>query len=68
MAKLADLEFGYQDESDDSSSNVQPHRVQGQSRTDQGQSSEPPAIPDTVRPAGSMLSRNNGPAHLSQLP
>ena len=44
VAKLADLEFGYQDGSESGGdSNLQPHRVQEQ------QASVPPAIPDTVR-------------------
>ena len=44
VAKLADLEFGYQDESSGIDSSLQPHRARGDERQD----SMPPAIPDTV--------------------
>ena len=51
VAKLADLEFGYQDESTGSDSTLQPHRTQ----EDKGQDSMPPAIPDTVCPSASTF-------------
>ena len=48
VAKLADLEFGYQDESGGGPV-AHPHRVQEYAQTGERQGSMPPAIPDTVR-------------------
>lgn len=48
VAKLADLEFGYQDETGGGPV-AHPHRVQEHSQAGERQGSMPPAIPDTVR-------------------